>query len=1384
MSEISDRLSRLPEDRKALFNSLLLKNKLNTNQISKYSRNENIYMSHAQQRLWFIDELDPGNPAYTCPVPLRLRGRLNKEALIDSLNAVVRRHEVLRTTYDMHDGVPIQIIHDDLPMELQHYDFSKLPSSEQQKAIDQVIAQDATTPFNLRKGPIMRAILICLNSEEHVLIVDIHHIANDHWSIGILFRELAAIYNKCLGVENQTLSELPIQYADYSLWQHERLESSIGLNLHNFWKNKLENFQVINLPTDHPRPATISHRGAQKHFKLRKELVTVLQELAKKERASLYMVMLAAFKAVLARYTGQTDISLGCSITGRDRSELQGLIGFFVNTIILRTQFDDDPSFRELLQRVRTNSLEAYANSEYPFDLLVQSMNPHRSADRNPMVSVMFMLDETPSEVAEFNGLDATWLDPSFITTKFDILLSARPTEDGVYGHIQYSTDLFEEDTIERLIEHYLNVLEEVAKNSMVCLSKLPLLSAKERDTILVEWNDTALDLPSNTTLHETFGHRVEKQGDATAIISGNQTLSYVDLNKAAERLSSYLRTVCTKPEEVIAISIERSPEFVIAVLAILKSGCAYVPLDPSHHTDTHLINTMQQVGAQILISKRKNETVPILNESIQMVYVDDFTRDEMNFQKYDKSNIHLDNFVLEQIDEKSQIDIKQHDSNSCESLAYVICSSGSTGKPKAIAIRHQGALNNLLDINQRFSVSPEDRILFLSSPSFDMSVYETMGILISGGTLVIPESDSLKEPTHWIDLMDKNEVTIWNSAPALLELLVEELERADDIYLPKLRLVLLGGDWIPVSLPDRLRKYAPNVQVIALGGATEASIHSTIYSVDKTEDGWTSIPYGKPMANQHVYVLDRWMQPTPVGVPGELYIGGVGLAREYIGLPELTQKRFVDCNLLENQSERLFRTGDLVRWHKDGNLELIGRIDFQAKVHGLRVDLSDIESALCSYEDIKEAVVVVNVNDKRGSSLIAYYVPIVDRDVVEINLRKYLTQILPIYMIPSSFRRIDSLPKNRSGKVDRLALTKITPQINEATLQEPTDALEASILNSWKQILGNDDIGIDDDFFEIGGDSFSAIRLSRSIEGGLPVVELFKQRTVRMIANYLRSSTSSQAELLYRLTPESDQNNISLVCIPYGGGNVSVYQSLADEIPSHIALWSVALPGHDPGRRGESFMSWEDVAENCFREIMEKIDGPIAIYGQCSGSSIAVYLTHLLEKHGRAVRTVYVGAALPDIDPVGTRERSNSTSENELEMYIQTIGGFDGALDHGETKEIIAAVRHDMLEHARFFEKSYQEPSFKLRTPLHCVLGECDIITNKQEDRAVDWKSFALNVKSSSISRGNHYFVKHEAMQLASLLANEHPLKKIGNNRSITNFYQFLIKNLLYKLN
>lgn len=1353
MSEISDRLSKLSEDQKILFNKLLLKSKSNENNISKYPRTGNIHMSHAQQRLWFIDELDPGNPAYTCPVPLRLRGKLNRQALIDSLSAVVRRHEVLRTIYDMRDGVPAQIIKDDIPLQLQEYDFTDLQPSEQQNAIDQVIMQDATTPFNLRQGPIMRSMLICLNSEEHVLVVDIHHIANDHWSIGVLFRELAVVYNGYLGVDSESLSTLPIQYADYSLWQHDRLNGPIGAEHLEFWKNRLQDLHVIDLPTDHPRPATISHRGEQKYFNLNKELVTGLQELAKREHASLFMVLLSAFKVVLARYTGQTDISLGCSITGRDREELEGLIGFFVNTIILRTQFDDDPNFCELLQRVRGNTLEAYAHAEYPFDLLVQALNPHRSVDRNPLVSVMFMLDETPSEVAKFHDLDATWMDPSFITTKFDILLSARPTKDGIYGHVQYSTDLFEPDTIERLLDHYMNVLEAIVKDPTTCFSQIPLLSEKEKDTILVKWNDTEEHLLSDTTLHETFVRRMDKQREATAIISGRQAYRYADLNAAAENLALYLRDVCTEPDALIAVSLDRSPEFVIAILAVLKSGCAYVPLDPAHYTDEHLNNTMQQVGAEVLLCRRKNEDCALLNGSIQTIYIDDIIREGISNQKYNVAAEPLTSITSTK--ETSQL----NDNRKSESLAYVICSSGSTGRAKAIAIRHRGILNNLLDLNQRFAVGPGDRVLFLSSPSFDMSVYETLGILIAGGSLVVPEASLLKEPTHWLDLLIKNQVTIWNSAPALLELVVAELERADDIFLPKLRLVLLGGDWIPVSLPDRLRVYAPNVSVIALGGATEASIHSTIYPVGETNDNWTSIPYGKPMANQRVYVLDRWMQPTPVGVPGELYIGGIGLAREYIGLPEITAKRFIECTLPDQQPERLFRTGDMVRWQRDGVLELIGRIDFQAKVHGLRVDLSDIESVLCSCEGIKEAVVVASSSDKGSAALVAYYVETPGEKVIAMELRKRLTKILPIYMIPSSFRKIDSLPKNSNGKVDRLALTKIKSSSDEAARQEPTNTLEARILALWKEILGIDDIGVDDDFFEIGGDSFTAIRLARSIEGGLPVVDLFKHRTVRMLANNLRSSSSREVELLHRLTPISECNTISLVCIPYGGGNVSVYQSLADALPPNIALWSVALPGHDPGRPGEEFASWEKVAEDCCSEIMKKIDGPIAIYGQCSGSSIAVYLTHLLEMRGRDIGTVYVGAALPDVDPVSTTEQSNSTADDELQSYLKMIGGFDGALDGSEMKEIIAAVRHDMLDHAHFFEMNYNEPLFKLQTPLHCILGESDIITNKQEERVADWKSFALCVRSSKIARGNHYFVKHEAIQLAKLLAAEYSL-------------------------
>ena len=1357
MSNIKDRISKLSEDRQALLNTLLSESKSNTNRILQSKRPENICMSHEQQSLWCINELDPSNPAYTCPVPLRLQGPLNKQALIDSLCEMIKRHEVLRTTYDMLDGEPVQVIHDNMPLQLREHDFSNISISEQDKAVKQVIVEDATTPFNLRQGPIMRVELICLNKEDHVLVVDVHHIANDHWSFGILFGELAAIYNTRLGVQKKSLEALPIQYADYSLWQHERLEGSIGEKLFNFWKNKLQDIHVVDLPTDHARPATMSFRGGQKNFELKSELVASLQEIAKKEQASLFMVLLSAFKVLLARYTAQTDISLGCSITERNRAELQGLIGNFVNTIVLRTELNDELSFEELLQRVRKNTLEAYANSEYPFDLLVQALNPHRTTDRNPLVSVMFMLDDTPKEVAEFHNLKTIWMEPSFVTSKFDILLSARPSEDGIHGNIQYSTDLFESETIEQLIRHYINILEAVSNNPTSCISTLPLMDEQERETMLVKWNDTERDiLIDGTTIHETFAYREKKQSDATAIIYGDKTYSYADLNANAERLASYLHTVCTKSEELIAVSLERTPEYVMTILAVLQAGGAYVPLDPAHYTEGTIIKTMQLVDSHILICRRKDRLDEIRNQSIQIIYIDDFIKDDMTLLRCDDSIDCLNNFTSRQTQETPCVDSKETELISSDSLAYVICSSGTTGKPKAIAIRHSSALNTLLDLNQRFTVDSNDRVFFISSPSFDLSVYETMGTLIAGGAIVIPEAASVKEPRQWLDLVIKNDVTIWQTVPPLLELLVDELEKAEDIFLPKLRLVMLGGDWIPVSLPDRLRVYAPNVRIISLGGTTEASIHSTIYEVEKVDENWASIPYGVPLTNQRAYVLDRNMQPTPIGVTGELHFGGIGLAREYIGLPELTANRFVECTLRNGQPERIYKTGDLARWHRDGNLELIGRKDFQAKVHGMRVDLSDIEAVLCSCDGIKEAVVVVSGNDDRSASLTAFFIPEIDKEVDVTELRKKLTKMIPIYAIPSTFRKMESFPKNRNGKVDRRALEKITPHTSKRVRQEPTDSLEAHILDLCKEILGIDDIGIDDDFFEVGGDSFTAIRLARKIEGGLPVAELFKHRTVRMIANYLKNANTDEVMMVNLLTPESDQTTISLICIPYGGGNVSVYQSLADVLPSHIALWSVALPGHDPGRADEPFASWKDVAERCCQEIMEKIEGPIAIYGQCAGTSIGVYLTKLLEEQGREIKVVYVGAALPDMDPASSIVRCNESSDEELQSYLKMLGGFNGPLDDSEVEKIVAVAKHDMLQNAIFYDYCYSESFTKLRTPLHCILGDSDILTNTQEERVADWKKFAVNVNCSKISGGNHYFVKHEAVQLANLLAAE----------------------------
>lgn len=1298
--------------------------------------------SFAQQRLWFLDRLEPGNPAYNCPIPLRLLGRLNIEALTASLADIVSRHEVLRTTYHMECGQLVQVICPELGVPCPITDLSSVGREAREAMLQQAITEEGKRPFDLLRGPVFRAQLLRLGPYEHVLLYDVHHIAFDAWSVGVFYAELATCYNARVLRKAARLPELPIQYADYACWQRARVCGSFLDKQLAFWRTQLDGLGSLEVPTDRPRSSSLSYQGGFRHLTVASALVDQLRALGRSERASLFMTLLTALNVLLSRYTRQDDIAVGTAATDRTQPSLQALIGFFPNTIVLRTDLSGEPTFRELLRRVVTMALSAYGHAELPFDLLVQELHPPRHTTRTPMFPVYFTLDETPEALPALDGLTVESIVPDFLTAKFDLGFNVHVTENEVSLHCVYSADLFEIDTVDRMLGHFRTLLEAAAADPDRPVTRLPMLSTAEQDRILVEWNDTKCAFPSRTCLHQLFEANVARCAEATAVISGDRTLTYRALELQANRLAHRLRAMGVGPETIVGVCLPRSPEMVVAILAVLKAGGAYLPLDSEYPAE--------------------RLTFMMRDADVRTIVTEEALREQLGGGPARLLCMDSGDLAAEPVRPPDSL-------VTAANLAYVIYTSGSAGTPKGIALRHRGAVNNFCDLNTRFSIGPGDSVLAVSSPSFDMSVYDILGMLGAGGTIVLPEPGASRDPARWARLLREHEVTVWHSAPALLELLLEHEQYERSGELPRLRLALLGGDWIPVSQPDRLRDVAPNVCVIGLGGATEASMDSIVFPIEWVDPAWASIPYGRPMANQRAYVLDHQLQPVPVGVFGELHLAGAGLARGYLNRPTLTAVRFVDHTFPTGRRERLYKTGDLARYRPDGVIELVGRMDHQIKVHGLRVELGEVEAVLRRHKAVKDATVVAR-GDRGRAWLAGFYVPRAVGAIPEAELRRWMGQTLPSYMIPSAFMALERLPTTANGKVDRRAL--VTWEITRASGQQgPCDAVEDRVAAVWRDVLDIAELGIDDDFFELGGDSFSAIRAVLAIDSSLPVIELFKNPTVRTLAAWLRSTQKDAnhrkpSRLLHELTRSGPAPEASLVCVPYGGGNAVAYQPLADRLPFGLSLWSVGLPGHDPSGRDDDFISVEEAALRCADEILARITGPVMVYGQCAGVALAVELARVLEDRGSDVRDVYVGAGLPDPDPEDSLRREPLTSDDLVYDVLRSIGGFDGPLEWDEVSLILRAVRSDLVESSKFFLAGRTRPPRKLRATLHCVFGDLDPMIPDYAVRYRDWGRYAGSLRLHVIRGGGHYFVRDQAHELAALIACACPRTGAGPGR------------------
>ncbi|MCP3820588.1 amino acid adenylation domain-containing protein [Streptomyces sp. A3M-1-3] len=1003
MSEsLAERIAALPKSRRALFQALAGRNGgraavREDPDPAPRDPGEPPVLSFAQRRLWFIDQLQPGSPAYNVPVATRIRGSLDIPALHAALQEVVDRHEVLRTVYTDQEGAAEAV-----PRVLDGFRLP-LPVTElpDEAAIRPFYDADAAAPFDLAGAVPLRASLGRLGTQDHVLVLNLHHIVTDGWSMRLLYTELERAYAARVGASAETLPQLTLQYEDFATWQRGRISGERLEKLTSFWREELGGTGPVDLPTDRPRPPVFGHAGASRYIELPPELIAKLREFGKSEGATLYMTMLAGFAATLRRWTGQEDIVVGTSVSGRDHPAFSELIGFFVNTLPLRIRTAGDPGFAELVRATRRTTLQAYAHQELPFDLIVDALGLPRDPSRPPLTSVMFLLDETPDTAPGLAGLGTEPIDFSSRATKYDLMISVHDTGTTVRALVEYPTDLFDASTVDRLLGHFLTTLEGAVARPDAPLSALPLLTDGERRAALHDWNATRAPFPEDACLHHLFEQHADRRPDAPAVVCGGLggwAVTYRELEERANRLAHRLIEAGAGPDRTVALCLRRGPGLVTAILAVLKAGGAYVPLDPDYPAE-RLALLLRDAAPPIVVSDSELiDRLPVASGTSRVL-------------------LDTDRPALGELPAtRPAVPVTSRD------LAYVIFTSGSTGTPKGIALEHRGVVNNLLDLNRSYGIRPGDAVLALSSPSFDMSVYETLGMLAAGGTLVLPDPAAAKDPAHWADLIQRHGVTVWNSAPALLDLLVDQLEYAGGPELPCLRTAFLGGDWIPVAQPDRIRAFAPELAFVALGGATEASIHSVEYQVGRVDPGWTKLPYGRPMANQLTYILDPNDRLVPVGVPGELHLGGVGLARGYLGRPELTEEKFVHVELEPGRTERLYRTGDLARYRPDGTIELLGRTDFRIKLNGLRIEPGEVESALRDRPGVREAVVVAR--QSAGSArLIGYVVP---EDGAVLNLaalRTALGAVLPPHCVPTELVVLERLPLSPNGKVDRRAL-------------------------------------------------------------------------------------------------------------------------------------------------------------------------------------------------------------------------------------------------------------------------------------------------------------------------------------------------------------------------
>jgi amino acid adenylation domain-containing protein/non-ribosomal peptide synthase protein (TIGR01720 family) len=1059
--------------------------------VAQRTQQDLIPLSLGQQQLWLLSQLLPDTPIYTECVTIHLPGLLDRSALEQSFNEFIRRHEIWRTSFQTIDGQPFQRIHPPPTFTLSVVDLSNLSEAKREAEVLRLAIADANRPFDLVNGPLLRPLLIRLGKMEHRLYLTLHHIIFDGVAIYQVFLpELFALYEAFSSGQPSPLPPLPIQYADFAVWQREWLQEEVLTRHLSYWKKQLAGASsTLALPTDHPRPPILTYRGSMRPFALSLHLTEALKSLSHREGVTLYMTLVAAFSTLLFRYTGQDDMLIGTVIAGRQRQEVQKLMGFFLNTLVLRIDPSGNPTFQELLGRVREIILEAHAHQDLPFEYLVKQLQPERNLSQNPLIQVMISIEPTLPVLP--SGWTLTQMDIDTETTKLDLDLELDDRPEGLIGRFVYSTDLFDAQTIARMLGHWNTILMGIVAHPEQRLSDLPILTEAERRLMLVEWNNTAVDFTKDQCYHQLFEAQVQRAPDAVAVVFEDEHLTYRELNRRANQLAHHLQALGVGPETVVSLLAERGTAFLIAILAVFKAGGAYLPLDP-HHPPIRLRGVLTHSSSRFVLTSR--EFAPTLSQMLEDVE-----------SKACPQIMYLEDLQFR--DGQGEGNLPVH--TTIHHLAYVIYTSGSTGMPKGVMIEHQGMLNHIYAKITSLDLTVKDSVAQNASQCFDISVWQFLAVLLVGGRVHIFPDVVAHDPVQLLGQVDQHGITILETVPSLLRTMLDVCEATlvQRLNLKTLRWFIATGEALPADLCRRWLSLYPHIPLLNAYGPTECSDDVTHHPISVPPAETESyMPIGRALQNTRLYVLDHMLRPVPIGVNGELYIGGIGVGRGYLSDAQRTAEAFVPDTFGEEPGARLYKTGDLARYLPDGTLQFLGRIDQQVKIRGNRIELGEIQAVLCDHPSVREAVAIARESVPGDTRIIAYLVPDPNQPVAVSDVRRFLKERLPEYMIPSTIILLERLPLTPNGKVDLRALP--TPEADrsglEVTYVAPRTATELVLASIWGQVLRLDQVGTHDNFFELGGDSILSIQIiARAHQAGLQLTpkQLFQYQTIAELA-------------------------------------------------------------------------------------------------------------------------------------------------------------------------------------------------------------------------------------------------------------------------------------------